>query len=79
MGQHRSIDGGVGGGGGGGSDGGGGDGRPSGKAFPKSLGGRKVDGWITLFYKAKPVGIVDVYLRRERFPSKRTLEFREVN
>lgn len=38
--------------------GGGGDGRPGGKAISKSPGGRKVDGGITLFYKAKTTGNV---------------------
>lgn len=51
---------------------GGGGGRPGGKAFSKSLGGRKVDGGITLFYKAEPADCVYVYLCTEVLPSKRT-------
>lgn len=45
--------------------GGGGDGRPGGKAISKSPGGRKVDGGITLFYKAKTAGNVYVYIYAE--------------
>lgn len=51
--------------GGGGNGGSGGGGRPGGKAFSKSPGGRKVDGGITLFYKAKPAGCAYVYLCTE--------------
>lgn len=54
--------------------GGGGGGRPGGKAFSKSPGGRKVDGGITLFYKAEPASCVYIYLCTGMLPpSERAL------